>query len=70
MIFFLREKYKNFAGIVKTAQKREQDNHSMKCPFSELFWSVFSRIWTVRMRENTQQDNSEYGHFLRSGWFL
>ena len=43
-----------------------------------LFWSVFSRIWTgygeirsispysVRMRENTDQNNSEYGHSLRS----
>ena len=26
-----------------------------KCPYSELFWSVFSRIRT----------DSEYGHFLR-----
>ena len=32
-----------------------------KCPYSELFWSVFSCI-----RENTDQNNSEYGHFLRS----
>ena len=51
-----------------------------KCPYSEIFWSIFSRIWTeygegemlrisqysVRMRENTDQKNSEYGHFLRS----
>ena len=49
-----------------------------KCPYSEFFWSVFSRIWTeygeirsispysVRMRENTDQNNSEYGHFSRS----
>ena len=49
-----------------------------KCPYSELFWSVFSRIrteygeafhispYSVRMRENTDQSNSEYGHFLRS----
>ena len=44
-----------------------------KGSYSELFWSVFSRIWTeyralysVRMRENTDQNNSEYGHFLRS----
>ena len=48
-----------------------------KCPYSELFWSVFYRIWTeygeilrispysVRMRENTKQNSSEYGHFLR-----
>ena len=31
-----------------------------KCPYSELFWSVFSRIGT------TDQNNFEYGHFLRS----
>ena len=48
-----------------------------KCPYSELFWSVFSRIrieygeirlspYLVQMRENTEQNNSEYGHFLRS----
>ena len=50
-----------------------------KCPYSEFFWSVFSRIWTeygdlfrkslysVRMPEKTDQKNSEYEHFLRSG---
>ena len=50
-----------------------------KCPYLELFWSVFCRIWTeygeiqsispysVQMRENADQNNSEYGHFLRSG---
>ena len=47
-----------------------------KCSYSKLFWSAFSRIWTeygeilgnnsVRMRENTDQNNSEYGHFSRS----
>ena len=49
-----------------------------KCPHSEFFWSVFSRIWieygeirsispySVRMRENMDQEKSEYGHFLRS----
>ena len=49
-----------------------------KCLYSELFWSVFSRIrseygeilgispYSVRVRENTDQNNSEYGHFLRS----
>ena len=43
-----------------------------------LFWSIFSRIWTeygkilrislysVRMLENTDQNNSEHGHFSRS----
>ena len=49
-----------------------------KCPYSELFWSAFSSIWTeygeiqnispysVRMWENKDQNNSKYGHFLRS----
>ena len=49
-----------------------------KLPYSEFFWSVFSRIqieygellrifsYSVRMRENTDQKNSEYGHFWRS----
>ena len=49
-----------------------------KCQYLEILWSVFSRIWTeyeeilrissylVRMRENTDQENSEYGNFPRS----
>ena len=49
-----------------------------KCPYLELFWSVFSRIrtkygeirnispYSVPMRGNTEQNSSEYGHFLRS----
>ena len=49
-----------------------------KCPHSVLFWFVFSRIQTeygeilrispysVRMRENADQNNPEYGDFLRS----
>ena len=49
-----------------------------KCPYSELLWSVFSSIrtecgemhrispYSVQMWENTDQNNSEYGHFLRS----
>ena len=50
-----------------------------KNPYSEFFWSVFSRIWTtefgeiirispysVRMREITDQKSSEYGHISRS----
>ena len=59
-----------------------------KYRYSELFWSVFSRIWTeygeilgispysVRLRENTDQNNSEYGDFscsveyVRNGWCL
>ena len=49
-----------------------------KRPYLELIWSVFSRIrteygeilcffsiflYSFRMRENTDQNNSEYGHF-------
>ena len=49
-----------------------------KCPYSEFFWSVFSRIrteygdllckcpYSVQMWENTDQKNSKYGYFLRS----
>ena len=53
--------------------------HCEKCPYSELFWSAFSHIQTeyreirwsislysVRMWENVDQNNSEYGHFLLS----
>ena len=48
-----------------------------KCPYSEIFWSIFSCIGTeygeilrispysVRMRENTDLKNAKYGHFLR-----
>ena len=43
-----------------------------KCPYAELFWSLFSRIrteygeiqrispYSVQMRENVDQNNSEY----------
>ena len=49
-----------------------------KCPYSELFWSGFSRIraeygetrsispYPARMLENEDQNNSDYGHFLCS----
>ena len=47
-----------------------------KCPYLELFWSTFSCVrteygeilcispYSVQMLENTDQNNSEYGHFL------
>ena len=53
-------------------------NTTSKYPYSELFWSVFSRILTeygeirsislylVQMGENTDRNNSEYGNFSRS----
>ena len=52
-----------------------------KCPYLKSFWSVFFRIGTkyeeilrispysVRMRENTDQNNSEYGCFLRNIYY-
>ena len=48
------------------------------CPYSELFWCLFSRIrneygeiriislYSDQMREDTGQNNSEYGNFLGS----
>ena len=51
-----------------------------KCPYSEFFWSVLScirseygEIWSIfpfstRMGGDMDQKNSEYGHFLRSGF--
>ena len=35
------------------------------CPYSESFWSVFSPN-----TGNTDQNNSEYGHFLHSVWVI
>ena len=49
-----------------------------KYPYSELFWSAFCCIriehgeilrispYSVQMRDNADQNNSEYGHFLCS----
>ena len=61
-----------------TASQYSSPSLRGKFPYSEFFWSVFSRIqieygdllrifsYSVRMRENTDQKNSEYGHFWRS----
>ena len=56
-----------------------------KCPYSELFWSAFSRI-RIKYGEilhlsvfstnagkcgrKADQNNSKYGHFLRSVWLF
>ena len=49
----------------------------MKCPYSELIWSTFPCIrteyeetlrlspYSVRIRENADQNNSKYRHFSR-----
>ena len=51
----------------------------IKCQYLESFWFAFSRIraehgeirsislYSIRMRENAEKNNSKYGHFLRSG---
>ena len=66
---------KIFTGCLGQPSLRE------KCSYSELFWSVFFRIrteygeirsfspYSVRMRENTDQNNCEYGHFSRNASF-
>ena len=53
-----------------------------KCPYSDLFWSAFSRLrteygeilgispYSVQMREKADQNNFKYGHFLRSDYLL
>ena len=56
----------------------EEDNLLLrkKCPYSELFWFVFSRIrteygyircispYSVQMWENADQNQSEYGPYF------
>ena len=52
-----------------TISSTENSTLRKKCPYSELLWSAFSRIWTeysARMWENADQNKSEYRHFLRS----
>ena len=63
--------------VVKTYQKWSVSHHKMllskvheKCPYSEFFWPVSSRMrsispYSVQMRKNMNQKNSEYGHFSR-----
>ena len=65
-----------FCNTIPFTNSSDSFRHCVKkCPYSELFWSVFSRIRTeygeiqsvspylARMRENADQNNSEYGHF-------
>ena len=71
----LNEISKNYVVILRRALHE-------KCPYSELFWSAFSRIWTeyreirsickysVQMRENTDQNNSEYEHLSSSEAYI
>ena len=72
---FLKE---NLRRLLLHLQKRLWWTRFSRCPYLELFGSAFARIrteygkklrispYSVRMRENTDQNNSEYGHFSRS----
>ena len=63
---------------VDSDKERVKRKLRKKCPYLELFWSVISRIrteygeiirispYSIRMRANTDQNNYDYGHFLRS----
>ena len=67
-----------FCIMLKSIKINENFVLSKNCPYLEFFQSVFSRIWSeygnvyskflysVQMRVNTDQKNSEYGHFSRS----
>ena len=61
-----------------TTNNEKYHSRCEKCPYSELLWFAFSRIrteygeirsispYSVEIRENADQNNSEYGNFLRS----
>ena len=64
--------------IFKQQNFRLRVSQRKKCPYSEFFWFSFFLIQTeygeilrispysVQMRKNSGQNNSEYGHFLSS----
>ena len=67
-----------FDKINKMAEDTLAKKAREKCPYSELLWSAFSRIrteyreillismYSVRTRENADQNNPKYEHFLSS----
>ena len=77
MKFILFHSLQSHDSYLKNVRKNVSISLQKKCPFSELFWCAFSRIrtkyeemlrispYSVRMPENADQNNSEYGHFLR-----
>ena len=68
----------SIASVSSTSRNYHLRSLRKNCPFSELFWFVFSRIrteyrellhispYSVQMRENANQNISEYGRFSRS----
>ena len=78
-----RYRYSEFFWSVFTRIWTEYGRYCVKSvQIRSFLWSVFSRIrteyekiqsislYSVRMLENTDQKNSEYGHFSRIGWLL
>ena len=79
---FLERSWRSFEAVLKAFGKSLEGalktSLREKCLYLELFWSLFSRIWTeyaeirsispysIWMRENTDQNNSEYRHFSHS----
>ena len=71
---FLKNSSWSILLILVSCLKLACGSHCMKCPYSELFWSAFSLIWTeyvfllristypVRMLENADQNNCKYRH--------
>ena len=69
----------NSAYYIKTETEQRNRTLREKCPYLELFWSVFFRIrteygevlrifpYSIQMWKNKGRHNSEYGHFLRGG---
>ena len=71
-LFIIIKSLIRFARIIsQNQQRRKKDVLSLQVPLhekrpqSELFWFVYSLIRTEygEMRENTDQNNSKYGHF-------
>ena len=57
----------HFVPLVSMYTSRKHHTSS-QCVKIIRIWS-YSGPYAVRMRENTEQNNSEYGHLLRSVWF-
>ena len=69
---------KQLSKLSETSTSRYGTHCVKSAQIRSYFWSVFSRIWTeygeiqsispcsVQMRENEDQNNSDYGHFSRN----
>ena len=79
--YYARQKHENtqnFRKIICYTVQLLSFTLRKRCPHSEFFWSVYSRIrteygeifrispYSVRMWKYTDQENSEYGHLLCS----